>query len=256
MPKTLLLSALAAGSAALALFGLSQVGQAQIGQAQDLAGTPSDDPVLIELFTSQGCSSCPPADRLAERLAKDTDLVIISRPVDYWDRLGWKDTLASPQNTDLQRRYARRGLRGYNGVYTPQTVVDGAFGEVGSNEPGLRHQINAAQFAERPAQMHVIAVEGKGYAVGLAGASKAPAELMLMAVASSRDIAIKRGENRGRTVRYTNALIAEQRLHTWIGGKDSIALTNEQLSVPGADRYAVVLRSPRGGRVLAARWLN
>ena len=89
------------------------------------AATDRHHPVLLELFTSQGCSSCPPADRLAERLTKEPGLLVISRPVTYWDRLGWKDTLAREENTQLQRAYAARGLAGENGVFTPQIVIDG-----------------------------------------------------------------------------------------------------------------------------------
>jgi len=249
--KTLVIVTLAVGSAIAALLGFSQT---SLAQGPEAAAT--DEPVLVELFTSQGCSSCPPADRLAERLASNEDLVIISRPVDYWDRLGWKDTLASPANTERQRAYARRGLAGYNGVYTPQTVVDGAFGEVGSNERGLLTQIRAARSLDRPAKLHVIKVPGEGFAVGLAGNPKAPADLVLIGVARTSDIAIGRGENRGRTVRYTNALVSEERVYRWIGGKDSVAITLDQIDAPKADRYAVVLREPKAGRVLAARWLD
>lgn len=251
MLKAFLAATLSLGVALGAFIGLSQS-----GAAQQSDGPLSSDPVLIELFTSQGCSSCPPADRLAERMAGEENLVIISRPVDYWDRLGWKDTLASPENTALQRAYARRGLGGYNGVYTPQTVVDGAFGEVGSDERSLRAQIRSARSLKRPAKLHVIKVEGEGYAVGLAGEVRKPAQLILTGVATSSDIAIGRGENRGRTVRYTNALIGQKILKNWEGGKDSVAITTDRLTMAGADRYAVILREPRGGRVLAARWLD
>lgn len=251
MPKTVLIITLSLGSALLALIGFSQT-----SVAQNQVNAPVNDPVLVELFTSQGCSSCPPADRLAQRLDKEGDLVIISRPVDYWDRLGWKDTLASPENTALQRAYAARGLGGYNGVYTPQTVVNGAFGEVGSDEGALRSQIAMARTLDRPAKLHIIPVAGEGFAIGLAGNPKAPADLVLVGVTSASEIAIGRGENRGRTVRYTNAVVGETRLHRWIGGKDSVGVTNDQLTIPGADRYAVVLREPRAGRVLAASWLE
>ena len=251
MFRAILAVTLALGGAFGALFGFSHVGSARVSE-----GPPSNDPVLIELFTSQGCSSCPPADRLAERLADEANLVIISRPVDYWDRLGWKDTLASPANTALQRAYARRGLGGYNGVYTPQSVVDGAFGEVGSDERAVRAQIRAARALERSAKLHAIKVAGEGYAVGLAGAPGTPAELVLAGVAKARDIAIGRGENRGRTVRYTNALVGETILTRWKGGRGSAAIPLSKLAMPGANRYAVILREPGGGRVLAARWLD
>lgn len=85
-------------------------------------------PIAVELFTSQGCSSCPPADELVAELVDDPNLVILTRPVTYWDRLGWRDTLAREENTDLQRTYAGRLERGGGRAYTPQAVVDGASG--------------------------------------------------------------------------------------------------------------------------------
>ncbi|MEO0589292.1 MAG: DUF1223 domain-containing protein [Pseudomonadota bacterium] len=254
MLKSLIAGACSLGLAALALSGLS--GQPTAQAAQDYARSETEAPILIELFTSQGCSSCPPADRLAHRLDRESGLIILSRPVDYWDRLGWKDTLASPDNTALQRAYARRGLGGYNGVYTPQTVVAGAFGEVGSDERALRWQIDAARRLAGSAQLHVEPVEGKGFAVGLSGETSRAAELHLLGVSREERVTISHGENRGRTIRYTNVLIGEETLAIWRGGKEGFAIRGDQLRMAGADRYAVVLREPDGGRVLAARWLR
>ena len=100
------------------------------------AAAPSTEPpVVIELFTSQGCSSCPPADRLLATLARDPGVIAVSRPVTYWDRLGWKDTLAREENTRRQYAYAARFRR--DGVYTPQAVVDGRYQTVGSDREAL-----------------------------------------------------------------------------------------------------------------------
>ena len=253
MLKTLIAGVMAVAGVALAAMGLPSGLTAQA--LHDSSAQAVRGPVLVELFTSQGCSSCPPADRLAHRLDREDGLVIISRPVDYWDRLGWKDTLATPENTALQRAYARRGLGGYNGVYTPQTVVSGAFGEVGSDERALRWQVDAARRLTSSAQLHIEPVDGKGFAVGLSGETSAPAELQLLGVSREENVAIGRGENRGRTLRYTNALIGEETLAIWRGGKKGFAIRFDQLRMPGADRYAVVLREPGGGRVLAAHWL-
>ncbi|MEL7217001.1 MAG: DUF1223 domain-containing protein [Pseudomonadota bacterium] len=224
------------------------------GSAQTDTGTLAKEPVLLELFTSQGCSSCPPADRLAAKLAKEPGLVVISRPVDYWDRLGWKDTFAKPSNTALQRQYARRGLSGYNGVYTPQTVVAGLLGEVGSNERTIR------RFAKQAAQSNRAAIrvrrrEDGGFGIGLAGKAQNRTDLVLMGVSGRETVAIGRGENGGRRVTYTNVLISEKRVAQWDGGPASHRITPAQLITPGADRYALVLREPNGGRVLAASWL-
>ncbi|MEM8724626.1 MAG: DUF1223 domain-containing protein, partial [Pseudomonadota bacterium] len=209
----------------------------------------------LELFTSQGCSSCPPADRLAAKFDKEPKFVVISRPVDYWDRLGWKDTFASPENTDRQRAYSRRGLGGYNGVYTPQSVVDGLLGEVGSNERTIRRYAGQAAKAKRAA-IRIRKLDSGGYGVGIAGSSSGQAELTLTAVARSETVAIGRGENGGRKVTYTNVLIDERRIADWSGGSASLRIEPHQLRVQGADRYAVILREPNAGRVLAARWLN
>ena len=250
MPKPIL--ALAASVLALAGIGVSLL------PADSLrASTPSlekTEPVLLELFTSQGCSSCPPADKLAEQLAADPGLVVISRPVTYWDRLGWKDTLAREENTALQQAYAAAGLTGQNGVYTPQLVIDGSFGAIGSREAEVRGGI-ARHGGKGGAALRVRNLGTKGYAVGIDGAAARPAELVLVAVRRKAEVAIARGENGGRKVDYTNVLRAERRIAAWDGGQAGHVITPAHLAVPGADRYALVLREPDGGKVLAARWL-
>ena len=90
---------------------------------------------VIELFTSQGCSSCPPADKLAGELAQDPSLLVMSLPIDYWDYLGWKDTLASPGHTNRQRAYSK--ARGDREVYTPQVVVNGMAHVLGSDRSAI-----------------------------------------------------------------------------------------------------------------------
>jgi hypothetical protein len=211
--------------------------------------------VLLELFTSQGCSSCPPADKLAEQLATDPGLVVISRPVTYWDRLGWKDTLAREDNTALQQAYARTGLTEQNGVYTPQLVIDGSFGTVGSREAEVRSGI-ARHGGKGSAAIRVRDLGAKGVAVGIDGAAARPAELVLVAAKRKAEVAIAHGENGGRKVGYTNVFKNEQRLQSWAGGKASLVVAPERLKVAGADAYALVLREPAGGKVLAARWLR
>lgn len=240
-----------------ATFGLTQrapATPAAAANAPPIAATAA--PVLLELFTSQGCSSCPPADALAETLAANPDLVVIARPVTYWDRLGWKDTLARESNTALQQDYARRGLAGRNGVYTPQLVIDGAFGAVGSQADAVASGVR--QYGARSdAAIRVAPGGGGGYAVHLSGTGtgSGAAELVLVAVTRKVEVGIGRGENGGRKVAYTNVLRDERKIADWQGGTAEIAVGAGQLKVPGADRYALVLRQPGGGKVLAARWL-
>jgi hypothetical protein len=241
----------------VALIGAASLGLSQGAPSAAPAKTPAvavaGEPVLLELFTSQGCSSCPPADSLAERLSTNPDLVVIARPVTYWDRLGWKDTLARESNTALQQAYARRGLDGRNGVYTPQLVVHGSYGLVGSNASEVAPSVK--QFGKSTAAIRVAPAAGGGYAVNLSGTTSAAAELMLVAVTRKVAVGIGSGENSGRRITYTNVLRSERKVSDWTGGKASVALAASQLKVAGADRYALVLRQPGGGKVLAARWV-
>ena len=104
---------------------------------------------MIELFTSQGCSSCPPADKLAGELAQDPSLLVMSLPIDYWDYLGWKDTLAHPGHTNRQRAYSK--TRGDREVYTPQVVVNGIAQVLGSDKPAIESAITQTRKQRRDA---------------------------------------------------------------------------------------------------------
>lgn len=235
----------------LALIGAALAGGAAYAIVNKPLGVTEASPVLVELFTSQGCSSCPPADALAEELAQQPGLVVVTRAVTYWDRLGWKDTLGREENTTLQRAYAARGLAGNNGVYTPQIVVDGARGTVASNAMQVRQLIRQSADAQA-----TIAVRPKagGYSVALTGDGKGRGELVLLALSARETVAIRSGENGGRRITYTNVLRAERKLADWLGGAQTASLAASQLR--GGDRYALVLRQPDGGPVLAARMLT
>jgi len=242
--------ALAVGVVALAGFGMSLLpADSASAPAASLAKT---EPVLLELLTSQGCPSCPPADQLAEKLAADPGLVVISRPLTYWDRLGWKDSLVREDDTALQQACARAGLVGQNGVYTPQLVIDGGFGTVGSREAEMRSGI-ARHGSKGSAAIRLRDLGAKSVAVGIGGTAARPAEMVLVAAKRKTGVAIARGENGGRKVGYTNVLKNEQRLQSWDGSKAGLVNAPEQLVVGGADRYALVLREPDGGKVLAVR---
>ena len=244
----------AIGVIAAATLGLTQGAPSAAPRSGSPAIAAKPAPVLLELFTSQGCSSCPPADALAEKLAANPNLVVIARPVTYWDRLGWKDTLARESNTALQQNYARRGLEGRNGVYTPQLVVDGTYGVVGSRADEVATGVK--QFgATSDAAIRVAPAAAGGYAVELSGSAAGAAELVLVAVTRKVEVGIGRGENGGRKVAYTNVLRDERKIADWQGGAAKVALGAGQLKVAGADRYALVLRQPGGGKVLAARWV-
>lgn len=221
--------------------------------AQTVPAPKIATPVAVELFTSQGCSSCPPADALVERLAKEPNTIILTRPVTYWDRLGWKDTLAREANTQLQQAYARRGGRGA-GVYTPQAVVQGGAAVVGSREAELRTLI-AAEKAKPGPQISAQALADGGRLVMIDQAVRANASVSVVALKHDVVVRIGSGENGGRTVRYTNVVLAETTVGQWAGGQKTVSIAGSVMRHSGADRYALVLREGAAGRIVAARYI-
>jgi hypothetical protein len=200
-------------------------------------------PIIVELFTSQGCSSCPPADAFLAELARDPSVVAISRPVTYWDQLGWKDSLARPQNTQLQRDYAARGGAGA-GVYTPQMMVQGKYAAVGSSRNEVKNYIGRAR-------------RETSVSVGIAGTAaivtggKDTAVVKLLALRSNQVVKIGSGENGGRTIRYTNIVVSERNLGTWKGGVQRFPLPADR--VPGANRFAIIVQRGASGAILGGR---
>jgi hypothetical protein len=220
------------------------------------AGPPAPTratPVAVELFTSHGCSSCPPADALFERLVREPNVIPITRPVTYWDRLGWKDTLAREANTNLQRAYAAKGGEGA-GVYTPQAVVQGGYGVVGSSETKLRSLIDAEKRIDGP-EITAVRVSDGERSLTIAGSGKVNATVTLLALKSSVTVRIGKGENGGRNVRYTNVFVAEQVVGRWTGGAASLSIPGSAMNMDGADRYVVIVRTGTAGRIIAARYL-
>ncbi len=115
---------------------------------------------VVELYTSQGCSSCPPADRLLATMARAPDFLGLSFPVDYWDYIGWRDTLASPTNTARQRAYA--AARGNDQVYTPQVIIDGLVDAIGSDQADIEQQIGATRGRDGAMTVPIQLSEGRG----------------------------------------------------------------------------------------------
>ncbi len=198
---------------------------------------------VIELFTSQGCSSCPPADALLAKLAREPDLITLSLPVDYWDRLGWKDTLAKHAFTERQVAYSK--VRGDGEVYTPQAVVNGREHAVGSQ----RSAIDAA-IADTSRSLTVpleVARAGDDIVVSVSGAQgqATPATLVLLPIVASRQVAIGRGENARRTVTYTNIVGDILPLGDWSGAP--LRRTISANTLKGYDGLVVLLQtgSPR-----------
>jgi len=200
---------------------------------------------VIELYTSQGCSSCPQADELFAKMAGDPDLITLSLPVDYWDRLGWKDTLAKHAFTERQEAYA--GRRGDGQVYTPQAVVNGIEHAVGSQ----RSAIDAA-VAETAASLRVplsVKRDGNNIVVAVGGAeasAAAKATVVLMPFLGERDVAIGRGENARRTVTYTNIVRDIVPIANWNG--KPIARTIPLEDFKNYDGLVVLLQAGSPGK--------
>jgi hypothetical protein len=176
---------------------------------------------VVELFTSQGCSSCPPADKLMGELAKDPSLIVLTLPVDYWDYLGWKDTLANPAFTARQRGYSL--VRGDRQVYTPQVVINGAAHVVGSDRAAIDKGIAvSAKNSAVLATDVVISVSASGYQVSLSASLGASGNVWVLPIVSARDVQIGRGENSGRAIAYTNVARGLTRIAGWNG--DAVVL--------------------------------
>jgi hypothetical protein len=208
-------------------------------------GTAQAEPrAVIELFTSQGCSSCPAADKLLGELADDPSLVTISVPIDYWDYLGWKDTLADPRNTARQRAYAH--VRGDGKVYTPQVVVNGSLHVLGSDKAAIERAIgqsrkNGAMSA--PPVTLTLADGRLNVAVPDAADVRTPVEVWLCGLTKAATIAIGRGENKGRTVTYHNVARRWIKLGDWNGKANAWSIPAQKLEGDGIDEAAVLMQS-------------
>jgi hypothetical protein len=224
-PRTLLLSCAQAFSVLIATFSLG---------AASFSSTAVNS--VVELFTSQGCSSCPPADLLLASMARKPDVVAMSFPVDYWDYIGWRDTLASSASTARQKAYA--AAHGDAHVYTPQAVVDGIAGVVGSDREELEHAISVDKGHDGALTLPVqLSHVGGRLVIEVPAGAGGPAGVFALRVARAKTVRIGRGENAGRSVTYTNVVRAIDKLGDWTGD----LATFELLESRGEDEGYVVL---------------
>ena len=210
---------------------------------------------VLELFTSQGCSSCPPADALLGKLAKRDDVIALSLPVDYWDYLGWKDTLALPSNGRRQRDYAK--LRGDGRVYTPQLVVSGIAEAIGHNTAQIERAIQSAQKRLAASAVRVYLDQANDSLViktedAPNGSSHRSATVWLAHIRHQADVHIKRGENAGRTVTYYNIVRELVPIGMWRGETVTLNLPKAELMQRGYDGCVVFLQKGTSGPILGA----
>jgi len=195
---------------------------------------------VLELFTSQGCSSCPPADKLIGEYADRDDILALSFNVDYWDYLGWRDTLASRDNSDRQRSYA--AARGDRDIYTPQIIVNGREHLVGSDRSAVDTAIR--QSAGLPIGIDLAETED-AITVSVAGSDQAPprATLWLVFYQRSVDVPIERGENTGKTVTYSNVVKKLRPIAMWDGKEMVVDLPKSEMEKAKTKRCAVLLQA-------------
>ena len=218
---------------------------AVIASAMAAAATVSAEPRgVIELFTSQGCSSCPAADQLAGELARDPSLVVMSLAVDYWDYLGWKDTLALSGHTNRQRAYSKS--RGDREVYTPQVVINGVAHVAGSDRGAIERAIEQTRRESGAMNLPVtLTINGDNLTVDVQGSSdaKGEAEVWLVPITKKVPVAIERGENRGQTITYSNVVRKWVKLGTWSGKAEVYNLAIKDFQNGEIDSIAVIVQN-------------
>ncbi|MES2906080.1 MAG: DUF1223 domain-containing protein [Pseudomonadota bacterium] len=195
------------------------------GQSASASQAPTR--AVFELFTSQGCSSCPPGDKLLSNYAhEDKSVIALTYPVTIWDHLGWRDTLARPENTQRQRAYM--SLRGDGKLYTPQMVINGVAHAVGSDKGEIEKQCRVT--AEGQAMRVPMSAQADHGAVDISierwpERTESPrARVYLVSYARETKVPIGSGENAGKTTSYSNVVQSVQEVAYWNGQKLSLRL--------------------------------
>ena len=207
--------------------------------------------VVVELYTSQGCSSCPPADEILAGLADRGDVIALALHVDYWDYIGWKDVFGSPQFTERQRAYARAA--GARTIYTPQMIVDGMEHLVGARPAELTALIKRYEAMPEQAVLDV-ARKGGTLAISARTIGRLPrgAVVQLVRYKPEETVEISSGENAGREISYRNIVTEWHSLGTW----DGSAPLSMDVSVSDSQPIVVILQEPGPGRIIAATALK
>jgi hypothetical protein len=213
-----------------------------IGAGSALAG-----PVVIELFTSQGCSNCPPADALLAELAMREGIIALSLPVDIWDWRGWTDTLANPAFTERQQGYYQApGGAGY--AYTPHMVVNGVFQVAGNDRAAVENAITAATTD----QMVPLNISRAGSAVRVEVGDAVPngptwGTVWVVMYRTSETVNVANGDNAGRALTYTHVVVEMDRKDMWRGQALSFELPLMELTEARADGCVVIIQQERDG---------
>jgi hypothetical protein len=216
-----------------------------------VSATAEDRPVVVELFTSQGCSACPPADAFLAELGARDDVIALALHVDYWDYIGWTDVFADPVHTARQQGYARTG--GWRMIYTPQMVVNGRAVAVGSKRSEVQAILDRER--QRPARVALrLTQHGDMLAVEMRplGAPVGPADIHVVRYRAAETVKILRGENAGRTMAYSNVVDEWDLAARWNGSE----AFRTDVPLIGDGPVAVLVQVPDHGPILAAARLR
>lgn len=196
---------------------------------------------VVELFTSQGCSSCPPADKALGKLIEEGKVLALSYHVDYWNYLGWEDTLATKEATNRQYAYAKTLKR--RGVYTPQVIVNGRDHLVGSNYNGIKAKVSTFESSERGLAVPLsIAANGDEISISI-GEGKGKASIVAVYFDNENTVDIKRGENRGKQITYHHSVKDIETIGMWYGDAQEIKLPMAVMDKVKEGGAAILLQS-------------
>ena len=201
----------------------------------------ADQPrAVVEMFTSQGCSSCPPADEILSKYSKMDDVLALSFHVDYWNYLGWDDTFSQASFTDRQQRYAISFQR--RGVYTPQAVVNGRDHAVGSRKNEIDHLIGSYQQSGKGLTVPIETIRDENNIRFTTSESTGNATMLIVYYDKQKQVAIKRGENRGKLITYHNVVRDVVMTGMMKDGKIDVTLPLDEMRRKGFDSCAVILQ--------------
>lgn len=220
------------------------IGFATPGQAQQ-------SPVVVELFTSQGCAACPPADKLLETLADRDDVIALALHVDYWDYIGWTDSFGHAQFSNRQKAYAR--AKGRGSVYTPQMIIGGIDEVKGSSMAQVTGTLGthlSMKLTRNAVEVSLSGTQGQDVIIEAIAPEGLPyaADVQLVRYKDAESVDITAGENEGRSVTYRNIVTSWRVLGTW----DGVLPFRETVTVEGSDAVVIVIQEQGMGPIIAA----
>lgn len=251
------------GAGLFALAGLMLGASASVAQqAAPVQGpalqTPAEAaslPVVLEMFTAQGCAACPPADGVFAEYADQPGVIALALHVDYWDYLGWEDSFADPAHTERQKAYARSA--GAKMIYTPQVIIGGTERAQGNKSVEIAALVGAQRKRLTPVRLH-IARQGLQLSIEAQSSEALPAGTMVQLVRyrPREDVLIEDGENAGRQISYRNIVTDWRQLGTWEGSAPLSLQATLQSEVTADQPVVVILQQAGPGAILAAARLD